>query len=847
MIFMLKKYLKKKVIIGSFITLIFLIMIYFSSGVSADTKVTASLGDPDPRIRVCYNIKTGEYVKTYNDSNGSCGDGNGRDTLKWIGDDYAYCVNWRLEYGGPNYELNTTWKSNSKNAIMAGYVIDYINSQGFSKELAYAKTGATLNTLFAKAGDSNSYNFSKNTEFSGYLTRAENYYKTVKLSKNLPSISITASNSNLSYNESSKKYFSGKVTVSGLVKNYGGEEDTVTYNITAKTSSGSDVNICTSSKGTNCKTSITLTDRNTDYSFYLFVEESKVKAGDTIEVKVNGSNASTYFTSILYNNLDYDNMQKLLIKDDFSVSRSGTKSLVFIVPDLNKHQIIAYKVNENGELLVGATLEIYKDDPSKEVNRLATNNGGGNKVTYTSPEVAEGDDDFFNHDYYLIERRAPDGYIYSSVNKFYLKGTGANNGVTCYYNGGSESDEMREVNIEYCNPSNYEYKCKNTNGEIIDLNESSNCQFEVEIEPDNGENNTEGDEIIATGTDDNLTPDGSGSTGGEEPPVNNTTLVTYDTVCYNIKNNEVADVSYCNNKNSYTRVQNANGNIIIKQPNSKNLIRISKKDITGDKEVVGASLKICTKTGYEHDKNNCEVVKTIDNIDMSWISGEEAHSIYGIPVGSYYIVEVTPPNGYINAIIATEFSIDEEGKVRTGNKTITNKEFIDKTGAIVIKNELTKITISKQVMATTKELAGASLSICRTYLDENNNIQVLKDQYSGECIEAILADGTKASWTSTTKPKIIEGLNAGTYYLIENKAPLGYNTAESILFTLKSDGALVDKDGKSLKDNKLIMYDEVIVTVPTGNLSKYIVISIISLVSVLGIGSYYYIKKVKKI
>jgi hypothetical protein len=64
---------------------------------------------------------------------------------------------------------------------------------------------------------------------------------------------------------------------------------------------------------------------------------------------------------------------------------------------------------------------------------------------------------------------------------------------------------------------------------------------------------------------------------------------------------------------------------------------------------------------------------------------------------------------------------------------------------------------------------------------------------SGECIPVVLSDGTEAVWTSTDKSHEIIGLPVGTYFLVEKLAPNGYSTAESIMFTLKSDGTLVDK------------------------------------------------------
>ena len=56
---------------------------------------------------------------------------------------------------------------------------------------------------------------------------------------------------------------------------------------------------------------------------------------------------------------------------------------------------------------------------------------------------------------------------------------------------------------------------------------------------------------------------------------------------------------------------------------------------------------------------------------------------------------------------------------------------------------------------------------------------------------------------------------------------------------MAEDGTLIEGG------NKLVMYDEKMETVPTGSLSTYIVLGSLGLVSILGIGTYIYLKKKK--
>ena len=91
------------------------------------------------------------------------------------------------------------------------------------------------------------------------------------------------------------------------------------------------------------------------------------------------------------------------------------------------------------------------------------------------------------------------------------------------------------------------------------------------------------------------------------------------------------------------------------------------------------------------------------------------------------------------------------------------------------KDKKTKVKISKRDITTKEELPGAKLVI----KDANGNV--------------------KASWTSTSTPKYIEGLAAGNYTLCETQAPDGYKLeTECINFTVKANGTVAS----------VIMYNE---------------------------------------
>lgn len=796
-----------------FISLIILLSTSFTINAQAATL---------PYSNNCFkfNRTTGAYEESGN---------GGTDCVKTLDGEYAYCIEWKKHIRTHQYEINNSWYQNSKEAILTGILIKNINNK-YTGNKAYATIAATLNTLNSNyLNNASSYNYySKNYIIKEFYDDAFTEYDTYKNTTSLPNITTSLSNRTFSYNSTNKFYISNKVTISNLLTTYGGDNDKVTYTITPNKGA----QICSRASGieSSCKDSVTISGVS-KYSFY--VKVSNINTNEVVQVKISGSNSSVYPSSIQY--YGGSSSQKLVTYTDTTIQRSSNAYLQITVPDLVNHTLTAIKVNELGEELPGAILEIYQDDPTSG-EKLASGTGTST-VTYTSQSVLPTEDKFFDHDYYLVEKMAPDSYVLNSqINHFYIKGTynKTQNKTICYYNGGEESTDSEIADNERCNFENYQNKCKKTTKidgkvqeeSIVDLTENHDCIFESE---DTKEDNTpagteeketeqttsESNEIVEDGTTtpgETTNPDGT--TDKEEKPEPKPVITyEYEKVCYKLNTEEIVkDTTFCDNKNNYMKVEESQGNIVVTQANNLNKVTISKKDATGKEEIKGAYLKICTKSAYESKKAECEAATTIENVTMEWRSQKEPKVFNGLKQGEYYIVETLAPKGYEKVADATLFRINLEGKV------IVNKQILDDGEPIVINNKLTSFTVSKQDMATSKELSGATLSICLTYLDENNKIQIDEDKNTGDCIQATLADGTTATWVSKDKPHTVEGLEAGTYYLVESIAPKDYSTAESILFTLNEDGSITDKDGNSISDKKIIMKDELLYNPKTAEL-----------------------------
>ena len=165
-------------------------------------------------------------------------------------------------------------------------------------------------------------------------------------------------------------------------------------------------------------------------------------------------------------------------------------------------------------------------------------------------------------------------------------------------------------------------------------------------------------------------------------------------------------------------------------------VKITKTDITGKEEIEGAHLEVREK------KTN----KTVD----SWTSTKEAHPVSGLEVGKTYVLtETKPADGYVTAE-SIEFTVEDNFK---------DEEH-------TMKDDVTKIDISKQDITSGKELPGAQLTV--------------KDK-DGNVIE---------SWTSTNEAHHIEKLPIGTYTLTEVAPPSLYMKAEDVEFEVKDTGEI---------------------------------------------------------
>ena len=166
-------------------------------------------------------------------------------------------------------------------------------------------------------------------------------------------------------------------------------------------------------------------------------------------------------------------------------------------------------------------------------------------------------------------------------------------------------------------------------------------------------------------------------------------------------------------------------------------ITISKVDATTKEELEGAKLVLTDEKGNKIDE---------------WISGKEKHIIKGLVPGKYTLTEITAPDGYFKAESMT-FELLPGGKTETTD--------------FVMENDYTKVQVNKYIKGTDTYLAGAKLHI---------------EDKDGNIIE---------SWTTTNEGYFIYGLATGTYYLVEDEAPEGYQLSNAVEFTVTETGEIL--------------------------------------------------------
>ncbi len=168
-------------------------------------------------------------------------------------------------------------------------------------------------------------------------------------------------------------------------------------------------------------------------------------------------------------------------------------------------------------------------------------------------------------------------------------------------------------------------------------------------------------------------------------------------------------------------LSSTNPKITLDYADQQNETIIVKKDAKTNTILAGATLKVI-------NKDTSEVIDT-------FVTTTTGHSIKGLKVGTYKVIEEAAPSGYTKSDATVEFTISNN---QTEVQTVT------------FYNSTNQVSITKVDADTNEVLANAKFNIL------NSNNQIVK------------------TFTTTKEAYLLDKLAVGKYYLEEIEAPSGY-------------------------------------------------------------------------
>ncbi|MBR1597910.1 MAG: Cna B-type domain-containing protein [Lachnospiraceae bacterium] len=222
-------------------------------------------------------------------------------------------------------------------------------------------------------------------------------------------------------------------------------------------------------------------------------------------------------------------------------------------------------------------------------------------------------------------------------------------------------------------------------------------------------------------------------------------------------------------------------------------VKISKVDITTDKELPGAHLQILDEAGK---------VVVIDGKNVEWDSTDTSYEVKGLTTGKKYIIrETVAPSGY-TITTDTYFQLDKYGKVESSTSLTTAKISGKEENLLLVEDGLTKLNFTK---------VGLINESCS---DEASATAPLEGVSFG--VYTVGADGkpgdtpVKTAVSNKNGTVVFDGIPAGKYAVKEISTIEPYVLDTNIYYADVSDDetknfeGLKDADGKLITGNKLV-------------------------------------------
>ena len=432
------------------------------------------------------------------------------------------------------------------------------------------------------------------------------------------------------------------------------------------------------------------------------------------------------------------------------------------------------KKDEDGNYLPGATLKLYQTGAASNSGITIETSGSATtiKVVESNPDLTK--NEIVAGSYTLEEIDAPDGYQKAAKITFDVDKNGK---VTNVQGGQLKNGELVMVDKVEEAASVSIYKRKNTlNGDLLS-----------------------GAKLTLTGDGKTYNIDTTKTNPAKFTGLKRNTTYTLREITPPTGYNPAADIVFSidadgkvtgtGDNKLYLDSSNGTNTVTMIDVHENTKMYISKKDITGSKELSGAELEVYKK-GDAKPLMSWASNGTLHEITVS-LDGSSASSS-ALAHGKYVLVEKTSPDGYAYSE-DIEFTITDDGEVLIGSAVAENN-------TVVMKDAPLSIHIDKRDMSTGSWIGGAHFTLKD---DKGNTI----DTWISDLAEHVISAPAK---------KLKVGV---TYTLTETQAPSEtngrkYEKMQDVKFTIEKDGSLkiIDKDrlGEDVylnSDNHIILYN----------------------------------------
>ena len=202
--------------------------------------------------------------------------------------------------------------------------------------------------------------------------------------------------------------------------------------------------------------------------------------------------------------------------------------------------------------------------------------------------------------------------------------------------------------------------------------------------------------------------------------------------------------------------------------------KLSNEVVTGDsKALSGANMKICKD-------NNGE---TSEDTDFSWVSGDTAYPVTGLPAGTYWLVETAAPDGY-QVAAPIQFTLSNDNKLYSGDKA---------EGTQLTDNKLTMTDIrvygqaklTKTVTDSNEPLSGVPFKLYK-YTGDAPDLSkptadtLIADNLTTDAAGVIDTSKLEGVTNKETNKALSAGLWTGKYYFLEQPSDGLYNRNNNV-------------------------------------------------------------------